>query len=105
MKSFSFPTRELPLDDSWDVIVVGGGPSGCTAAAAAAREGAKTLLIESSGSLGGMGTSALVPAWTPFSDKEQIIYRGLAEKVFRACSDVPHIKKDALDWVPIDPER
>jgi glycine/D-amino acid oxidase-like deaminating enzyme len=99
------PARDLRLDDSWDVIVAGGGPSGCTAAAAAAREGARTLLIEASGSFGGMGTSALVPAWTPFSDKEKIIYRGLAEKVFRACSDVPHIKKDALDWVAIDPER
>ncbi len=105
MNSYSLPTRQLPLDDSWDVIVAGGGPAGCTAAAAAAREGARTLLLEGSGALGGMGTSALVPAWTPFSDKEKIIYRGLAEKVFRACSDVPHIKKDALDWVPIDPER
>ncbi len=105
MSTYTFPAREITLDDSWDVIVVGGGPSGSTAAAAAAREGARTLLIEGSGSLGGMGTSALVPAWTPFSDKEKIIYRGLAEKVFRACSDVPHIKKDALDWVAIDPER
>ena len=105
MNTYTVPAREIPLDDSWDVIVVGGGPSGSTAAAAAAREGARTLLLEGSGSLGGMGTSALVPAWTPFSDKEKIIYRGLAEKVFRACSDVPHIKKDALDWVAIDPER
>lgn len=106
MKFYQLPARDLPLDDSWDVIVVGGGPSGCTAAASAARDGAKTLLIEASGSLGGMGTSGLVPAWTPFSDKEKIIYCGLAEKVFRACSEgIAHVKKDALDWVPIDPER
>ena len=45
--------REIALDDSWDVIVVGGGPAGCTAAAAAAREGAKTLLVEGTGCLGG----------------------------------------------------
>jgi hypothetical protein len=106
MKSFPLPARDLPLDDSWDVIVVGGGPAGCAAAAASAREGAKTLLLEATGSLGGMGTSALVPAWTPFSDKEKIIYRGLAEKVLRECSaGMAHVKKDALDWVPIDPER
>ena len=60
--------RSMPLDDSWDVIVVGGGPAGCTAAIAAAREGAKTLLIEAMGQLGGMGTSGMVPAWSPFSD-------------------------------------
>ncbi len=95
----------LPLDNSWDVIVLGGGPTGSTAAAAAAREGARTLLIESSGILGGSGTSALVPAWCPFSDKEQIIYRGLADKVLNECKKAqPHVAPDALDWVPIDAE-
>jgi hypothetical protein len=64
------------------------------------------LLIEASGCLGGSGTSALVPAWCPFSDKEKIIYRGLAEKVFtRAKEGMAHVKSDALDWVPIDAER
>ncbi|RYZ78164.1 MAG: FAD-dependent oxidoreductase, partial [Proteobacteria bacterium] len=70
MKTHSF-LAQIPIHDDWDVIVIGGGPTGCTAAAA--REGAKTLLIESSGVLGGSGTSALVPAWCPFSDREQII--------------------------------
>lgn len=106
MKSFPLPARTLTLDDSWDVIVAGGGPTGCTAAAAAAREGARTLLIEASGCLGGSGTSALVPAWCPFSDKEKIIYRGLAEKVFAAAKkDMRHVKDGDLDWVPIDAER
>ncbi len=104
-KSISL-ARSLPLDDSWDVIVVGGGPAGCTAAIAAAREGARTLLIEQTGALGGSGTSALVPAWCPFSDLDKIIYRGLAEKVFEeAKKGIAHVKKDDLDWVPIDAER
>lgn len=98
--------REIPCDDSWDVIVAGGGPAGCAAAAAAAREGAKTLLIESTGALGGMGTSGLVPAWCPFSDHEKIIYRGIAQEVFENCKrGMPHIRPGDLDWVPIDPER
>lgn len=106
MNSFSFSARSLPLDDSWDVIVVGGGPSGCTAAAAAARQGARTLVIEGMGALGGMGTSALVPAWCPFSDKQQIIYRGLAERIFHASKkSTPHVPKEQLDWVPISPEH
>ena len=106
MKSLAFSRDRIPLQDEFDVIVIGGGPSGCTAAAAAAREGARTLLIESTGSLGGSGTSALVPAWCPFSDKEKIIYRGLAEQVFEASKKgLPHIGKDYLDWVPIDPEK
>ncbi|MFH1498575.1 MAG: FAD-dependent oxidoreductase [Verrucomicrobiota bacterium] len=97
---------DLPLDDGWDVIVVGGGPAGCTAAIASAREGARTLLIEATGALGGSGTSALVPAWCPFSDKEKIIYRGLAETVFNAAKDdIAHVKPGALDWVPINAEK
>jgi len=97
--------QTLPLDASYDVIVVGGGPAGTTAATAAAREGAKTLLIEATGCLGGMGTAGLVPAWCPFSDKEKIIYRGLALKVFEALkSQMPHVKKNDMDWVPIDAE-
>jgi hypothetical protein len=99
------PAMTLPFDDSWDVIVVGGGPSGCAAAVASVREGARTLLLEATGCLGGMGTSALVPAWTPFSDREKIIYRGIAERVFNACkAGMPHVPKEKLDWVPIDPE-
>ena len=79
---YTLKSRSIPLDASYDVIVVGGGPAGCTAAASAAREGAKTLLIEATGSLGGMGTSGLVPAWCPFSDKEKVIYCGMAQTVF-----------------------
>ena len=49
---------------SYDVIVAGGGPAGIGAGYAAAARGAKTLVLEKSGRLGGMGVSALV---SPFS--------------------------------------
>jgi len=95
---------ELPLDDSYDVIVAGGGPSGCTAAAAAAREGARTLLIEAAGCLGGMGTLGLVPAWMTFGDGLKIIARGLAGRVLKECqAGMPHVPKD-WGWGPIDAE-
>jgi len=59
------PSRQVPVAGSYDVIVCGGGPAGLIAAVAAARNGAKTLLIERYGFVGGMSTSALV---TPISE-------------------------------------
>lgn len=50
-------------DGTYAVVVCGGGPAGCAAALAAARSGLKTLLIECTGQLGGMGTSGLVSHW------------------------------------------
>ncbi|RRJ95682.1 FAD-dependent oxidoreductase [Opitutaceae bacterium TAV4] len=50
--------RELPVAGHYDLIVCGGGPSGVPAALAAARNGLKVLLIESTGQLGGTGVSA-----------------------------------------------
>ena len=105
MPKYLMKERQIKLYDSWDVIVIGGGPAGCTAAASAAREGAKTLIIEATGCLGGMGTSGLVPTWCPFSDKEKIIYRGLAQKILETCKqEMAHVKEKDTDWVPIDSE-
>ena len=102
---YTLSARKIPVNDEYEVIVVGGGPAGCAAAASAAREGAKTLLLESTYALGGMGTVGLVPAWCPFSDKEKVIYKGLAEKVFEeAKAFVPHHGQGDTDWVAIDPE-
>lgn len=49
--------RQLPLLAEVDVLVVGGGPAGIAAATCAARHGARTLLVERYGFLGGMGTA------------------------------------------------
>lgn len=104
-KGYQFAPKNIRYDKAWDVIIIGGGPSGCAAAIASAREGARTLLIEAMGALGGMGTLGLIPAWCPFTDREKIIYRGIAEKVLmESKKGVPHIPKKQLDWVPIHAE-
>lgn len=48
------------IKDFYDVVVCGGGFSGFSAAYSAAREGAKVLIVEKNGCLGGVGTSGLV---------------------------------------------
>jgi flavin-dependent dehydrogenase len=53
----------FPLWAEVDVMVLGGGPSGFAAALTAAEMGARTLLVEQHGFLGGMATAALVMPW------------------------------------------
>ncbi|HPD16928.1 MAG TPA: FAD-dependent oxidoreductase [Planctomycetota bacterium] len=50
------PSRVAPPAHQADVVVCGGGTGGALAAIAAARQGAKTVLIEQSTCLGGIGT-------------------------------------------------
>ncbi len=59
-KSVAEAAREVNVLREVDVCVVGGGPGGIAAAVSAARGGAKTLLIERYGHLGGMSTGGLV---------------------------------------------
>ncbi len=60
MNTYLEPARELKIIGEFDVVVAGGGPAGCAAAVAAARHGAKTLLIEKYGYLGGATVTQLV---------------------------------------------
>ena len=56
-------TEKMKSDNvlgTFDVVVCGGGPAGCAAAVAAARLGAKTLLVEKYGYLGGATVAQLV---------------------------------------------
>ena len=52
------PRRATPVAGEYEVVVLGGGPAGIAAAAAAGRSGRSTILIERHGFLGGAGTAA-----------------------------------------------
>ena len=76
--------RQLPVSGRYDVIVVGGGIAGIAAALAAARTGAKTLLLEKMYLLGGLATSGLVTVYLPLCDgKGTQVSFGLAEELLR----------------------
>jgi hypothetical protein len=95
----------------FDVLVVGGGNAGCAAAIAAARHGARTLLVERYGFLGGTATAAMVGPWMTFHSGSERIVGGIAEemveRLMRKGASPGHIH-DSSDYVatitPFDPE-
>ncbi|MDR7486429.1 MAG: FAD-dependent oxidoreductase [Armatimonadota bacterium] len=82
------PRCEVPVFAEVDVLVVGGGPAGWSAATAAARRGAGTMLVEQYGFLGGMmtagGVGCLCGPYTcaPGSTEKQIVF-GLCGEFMR----------------------
>jgi len=60
LRVFNEPARDIPVAGAYDVVVCGAGPAGVCAAIAAGRAGAKTLLLESQGCLGGIWTAGLL---------------------------------------------
>ena len=68
---------------SYDVVVVGGGVSGCAAAISAARTGAKVILVERFGALGGMMNVSGPPGWAfshLWNQRGEQIIGGLVEE-------------------------
>ena len=67
--TINLPARKVPLYRECDVLVAGGGPSGTGAAMAAARSGAKVILLEKRGFLGGNITACYVETCNHFMQK------------------------------------
>src|SRR5512133_1917138 len=81
------PPRKLPVR-RFDVVVAGGGTAGVIAAIAAARQGAKTLLVEAKGYPGGTvveGGTALhsyYNLWKPFPGvPKRNVVRGIPKEI------------------------
>lgn len=63
-----------------DVLVLGSGPSGFSAAYTAAKNGAKVIIVEQSGDIGGISTSGLMSHWT--GNCGSPLYREILERSY-----------------------
>jgi hypothetical protein len=66
---------------TYDVVIIGGGPAGTVAAIASARSGARTLLVEQNGYLGGMLTMAGTGPQMTFHAGSTQVVQGIAEEI------------------------
>lgn len=69
-------------DMHYDLIVIGGGTAGALCAIAAARNGARTAVIERNCVLGGMATSAGLTEMNAASFRGESLYHGIEKELF-----------------------
>jgi hypothetical protein len=98
--------QEVPVADSVDVLVCGGGVAGIAAAAAAARSGARTLLLERAGFLGGTATGSamgllVIPA-SELAGFPREFFTRLAEEQGAGLGDVVPWDIEAYKWTAMD---
>lgn len=101
------PARATPIKDECEVLVVGGGSAGVSAAVAAARCGADVILVERLGYLGGLATGGLIILLLTMDDGAgRQVVRGLCQEVtdrvaFRGAAHFP----PPSDWGSADEGR
>ena len=79
MEFYTEPERKIEIADRADVIVAGGGPAGYSAAIAAARNGADTILIEQHNCVGGMATTGMMSHFTGGCDS--VLFNEMMDRV------------------------
>lgn len=89
-KTYLEPAGEIPVQEECDILVVGGGAAGHSAAIAAARAGAKNIvLLERYGYMGGDVTGGYVIMVPNLSWYDKSFVRGLQEEWFTRLAKIP----------------
>ena len=82
-----------------DVLVLGSGPAGFAAAYTAAKNGAKVVLVEQCGDVGGISTTGLMSHWT--GDCKSPLYR----EILKRSADRNEGEQKGKITISIDPEK
>ncbi|MCX6375643.1 MAG: FAD-dependent oxidoreductase [Armatimonadetes bacterium] len=88
----------MQIPRKYDVIVAGGGVAGIAAAVSSARLGAKTILIERYGFLGGLGTAGLVnPFMSSYTSDGKPLVGGFFSEICARMKDMGGMLDRAYD--------
>ena len=98
------PAKDIPVFSECDILVVGGGPAGCAAAASASRIGAETIVLERYGHLGGMATGGLVLWLDRMSDWQgRQVITGFADEMLDRLPTDAVLGAPKYSWGSRDP--
>ena len=108
-------SKQVPIIATPDVLVCGAGLAGIGAAVAAARSGAKTMVVERNGFAGGFFTAIIGSAFDGFVDERTgtpvvggIVFEMLERMGVIAPGQGPHLRYNVngdLSFVEMHPER
>ena len=108
-------SKQIPIVATPDVLVCGGGLAGIGAAVAAARTGARTMLVERMGFAGGFFTAIIGSAFDGFVDERTgapvvggIVFEMLERMGVIRPGQGPHLRYNVngdLSFVEMHPER
>ena len=101
MEYIKIPESKIPVFGQSEVIIVGGGLAGLSAAVASSRLGCNTILIENSGSLGGTVTKCLMPS---FGRGNPPLIKGIFTDLFEGMKKADAIMDNEGRSNPLDPE-
>lgn len=100
MAEYISESLQTPVTYECDVLVAGGGIAGVAAAIAAARQGAKVLLLEKQFMLGGLATAGLITIYLPLCDgRGHQVSFGLAEELLRLSIQYGYEAKYPSAWL------
>lgn len=93
------PAREIPVVAEADVAIFGGGPAGVMAAVAAARNGARVIIVERHGHFGGMACAANVNIWHQLwsPDRATQVIGGLPEEILLRMAKMNAVRNSSRD--------
>ena len=94
MNQIKEPTRTIPVMAKTDVLVVGSGPSGLSAALAAAREGVSTMLVERFGCFGGNITQAGVESIAWYRHEKTVESGGIGIEFEKRAKEIGGSRKE-----------
>jgi ribulose 1,5-bisphosphate synthetase/thiazole synthase len=79
------------------IVIAGGGPAGWVAAVAAARNGARVLLAEQYGFLGGLATMGLVGPFMRYAAKEEQLIQGIFQEFCQRLARLGGLRHASFD--------